>query len=178
MKKIIWKNLETIGRREEAFLTKKDKGITVTSSVAGSEYSYPVTYHLQLDLKWAVQKAEITHGDKTLTLSSNGEGRWSKNGDHLEEAEGVVDIDISATPFSNTLPINRFSWETGQSRKLDVLYIDVPALTCQKVEQVYTFTGEVGEYRTFLYQCRDYETTIKVDKDGLVVDYPEAFQRL
>ncbi|MGD7043059.1 putative glycolipid-binding domain-containing protein [Jeotgalibacillus proteolyticus] len=177
MKKIIWKNLETNGR-EEAFLKKTNDGVTVTSSVIVSEYSYSVTYHLQLDPKWAVQKVEINHGEKTLTLSSNGEGCWSKDGATLVDAEGVVDVDISATPFSNTLPINRFLWETGQSRKLDVLYIDVPALTCQKVEQVYTYTGEQGEYRTFLYQCRDYETTITVDKDGLVVDYPEAFQRL
>ncbi|KIL43254.1 putative glycolipid-binding domain-containing protein [Jeotgalibacillus campisalis] len=177
MKKIIWKNLET-KCREEAYLTQTDTAIRFKSTVYGSEDSSPITYDLQLDRHWETKRVEINNGEKTLTLSSNGRGSWLKDGESLEDMKGAVDIDISATPFSNSLPINRFFWEAGQKRKLEVLYIEMPALTCEKVEQMYTFTGEQGGKRSFLYQCRDYETTIFVDQDGLVVEYPEAFKRI
>ena len=41
---------------------------------------------------------------------------------------GCIDVDIRATPFTNTLPIRRLALQPGESRDLRMAFIDVPGL--------------------------------------------------
>ncbi|MFG6116884.1 putative glycolipid-binding domain-containing protein [Halobacillus sp. MO56] len=43
---------------------------------------------------------------------------------------------------------------------------------------MYKFKGSAEDgSRNFQYKCRDYETVITVDQDGLIIEYPDAFIR-
>ena len=50
-----------------------------------------------------------------LHLESDGEGHWQENGKDRPDLHGCIDIDIQATPFTNTLPIRRLGLKTGES---------------------------------------------------------------
>jgi hypothetical protein len=105
-------------------------------------------------------------------------GRWTDEQDNpLPEFDGCIDIDISATPFTNTLPIRRLPWHAGQSRDLEMLYIPFETLKPRRDRQRYTCL-EPG--RRFRYEglIDGFTAEITVDEDGLVVDYPGLFQRL
>ncbi len=172
---IRWKNQQE--ETEELFLAEKDRCITIQSTVHRS--AGEIHYSLELDPYWTFRKASIRIGDRSLTLHADGFGSWS-DGEHgpIEELTGAIDIDISCTPFTNSLPINRMEWVQGRTVSMDMVYLSVPDLTFRKVNQHYTLLRESNEIREFLYQSPTYESSIFVDRKGLVVDYPGLFLRI
>jgi hypothetical protein len=72
-----------------------------------------------------VRELEIkdTATDQQQVLSADGKGRWfDAKGTHLAELDGCIDIDISATPFTNTLPIRRLQLKHGAAQVLRCVY--------------------------------------------------------
>src|SRR5215203_6431025 len=68
----------------------------------------------------------------------DGEGHWKRRGgEPMPDLDGCIDVDISATPFTNTLPIRRLGFEPGQSEELTVAYIRVPELLIGPERQRY-----------------------------------------
>ncbi|WP_082235282.1 putative glycolipid-binding domain-containing protein [Halobacillus massiliensis] len=177
-KKVFWQNIECSGR-EYLTLKKENSSLIGRASVlwGAKEASERLSYIFKMDEGWTIQKVNIYLHNKELNLASNGKGKWTSGGEVLVEGEGTIDIDLSVTPFSNSLPINRFSWKEGQSRTFPVLYVDGLSLEVKKLEQQYTYLGKFLHVRRFEYKCRDYRTTITVDSDGLVVNYPGVFTR-
>ncbi len=137
-------------------------------------------YRLNCDVTWRIRDAEIRIVGKprSLRLTSDGEGHWrDQTGAILPELEGCIDIDISATPFTNTLPIRRLNLKPGQSAELSMVYIAVPDLAPRKVKQRYTCLESNRLYR---YEGLDsgFTAEVTVDEDGLIVDYPGIFSRV
>lgn len=74
----------------------------------------------------------------SLKLTSDGKGNWFENdGQVIDKLKGAIDIDISATPFSNSLPINRMNWVFNQEEHFEMVYISIPSLEVKKVPQSY-----------------------------------------
>ena len=96
------------------------------------------------------------------------------------ELDGCIDVDISATPFTNTLPIRRIHWQVGQSEVFKMVYILVPDLTVNVMRQRYTCVEKTEQGATFRYENvdDDFKADITVDQDGLVVHYPGLFERV
>jgi hypothetical protein len=142
--------------------------------------AYGVRYRIDCDALWRVFSflIETTEG-KRLHLLSDGHGHWREtNGTALSELDGCIDIDLSGTPFTNTLPIRRLNLvRQSGTAKLKMLYVpfdsfeptvDVQHYTCLKDGRLYRFEEEDGSFTADL----------PVDEDGLVLDYPTLFQRL
>ena len=142
---------------------------------------YGLVYTVRLDAEWRSRSVEISHpGDgRSLSLQSNGEGLWRdpRTGEHLPQLDGCIDVDIAATPFTNTLPIRRCQWANGQSRTFSMAFISVPDLIASKVQQRYTC---IEEKKKFLFETLppDFQAELTVDTHGIVVDYPGLFQAL
>lgn len=85
-------------------------------------------------------------------------------------------MDITATPFTNTLPIRRLRLRSGQAETILVAWVEVPALTVVAKPQRYTCL-EPGRYR---FEALDsgFTRDIEVDEDGLVRTYPDLFRRV
>src|SRR5215211_4036020 len=93
--------------------------------------------------------------------------------------DGCVDVDISATPSTNTLPIRRLGLKPGQSEELAVAYIRVPELLVGPERQRYgclEARADGGLYR-FEELPGGFTAKLPVDADGLVLDYPGLFRR-
>jgi len=115
-----------------------------------------------------------------LELLTDGEGHWKKRGgEPVPELDGCIDVDISATPFTNTLPIRRLGLKPGESEELVVTYIRVPELLVGPERQTYGCLGAQvngGLYR-FEALPGGFTAELPVDTEGLVLDYPGLFRR-
>jgi hypothetical protein len=95
----------------------------------------------------------------------------------MPQLAGAIDIDISITPFTNTLPIRRLRLETGQAEDILAVYLQLPGLSVTTDRQRYTCLELNRRYR---YESLDSDFTreIEVDAHGLVVTYPGLFRRV
>jgi uncharacterized protein len=139
---------------------------------------YGAAYRAALDSNWVVRSIRIERTDgETLTLLSDGAGRWTDgDGRPLEALDGGIDIDLSGSPFTNTLPIRRHRFTTGKPEPFDMAWIPLSTLRPFRDGQVYTRLAD-GRFR---YQAADrsFEQVIEVDADGFVVRYPTLFEAM
>lgn len=180
--KAVWKNEKQFGCEYLTLLSDGDSIIgkgTIIVEVEEPSNAHIVEYKILMDTHWATRKLSIVMDEThSLGLISDGEGNWfDEKGTSINQLKGAIDIDISATPFSNSLPINRMNWNINQQEQFHMVYISVPTLEVKKVPQTYQYVDRKGPLRYFKYRCYEYETTIGVDENGLVVSYPEIFSR-
>ena len=89
-----------------------------------------------------------------------------------------VDVDVAATPLTNTFPIRRLAHlAVGRSVTSTVAWVDVPALGVTRVEQTYQRLEDRDELAAWRYSDPTHGGfVLTVDTGGLVVDY-EGFAR-
>ncbi len=169
-----------------------DDGIVVADSVIiglDDGHAFRVRYEIRCDAAWCVREVRVTgldSGAPDLHLWADSRGHWTEgSGQALPALDGCIDVDLSATAFTNTLPIRRLGMRPGQSAELSVVYIEVPSLEVRPARQRYrclALGSDGGRYR---YESLPYELLpegftdeLLVDADGLVIDYPKLFRRI
>ena len=86
-----------------------------------------LAYEVRCDPYWRVGSARVgVPGEPPkVELLSNGEGKWeTADGRALPCLEGCEYVDISETPFTNTLPTRRLGLAPGGSADVSVAYFD------------------------------------------------------
>jgi hypothetical protein len=132
-REVMWAPWEGPGL-EHLRLVTSDGGVVANGLVIGLEAGRPfrITYEIRCDERWRVREVRAAAPDSrrpVLELLADGEGHWQRRGgEPLPELDGCIDVDISATPFTNTLPIRRLGLEPGESEELVVTYVRVPEL--------------------------------------------------
>ncbi|MFT4173668.1 MAG: putative glycolipid-binding domain-containing protein [Rhodocyclaceae bacterium] len=145
---------------------------------------FRAAYRITCDQGWRFRRVELRVGtdhDRCLTLVSDGLGHWHDDaGTELDHLRGCFEIDISATPFTNTLAIGRLGLAVGQSADICAAYIRLPALTVEAVPQRYTCVERGETQSAFKYEglFRNFTAVLRVDANLLVTDYPETFHRV
>jgi hypothetical protein len=125
-------------------------------------------YSVVVDARWTTQAVEV------LLSFAGGEpreppvlgGLWSGK-ERPPEFHDCVDVDLSFTPATNTLPIRRLGLEVGDEQELAVAWLVWPELRLERAVQRYARLGE-DRYR---YAQDDFEAELTVDEDGLVLEY-------
>jgi uncharacterized protein len=180
---VIWKPVDYQGI-EYLTLRERDTGVEIESVVVGVENqtAFRVDYHLKCDPAYSVREVALRVTDRgQLHLTADERGRWfDGDGQRLAEFDACLDIDIVATPFTNTLPIRRIKWQPGQTETLNMVYISIPQMTLQVDQQRYTYVEKTanGELYRFEQLSTGFTVLLPVDRDGLVIDYPELFSRV
>ncbi|MGE5145869.1 MAG: putative glycolipid-binding domain-containing protein [Candidatus Eiseniibacteriota bacterium] len=162
---------------EHLVLDERPDGIAVDSVIVGADFG--LRYRLSCDAGWRILAAhiELVGVDHAVTLAGDGNGAWTDGrGGALVELRGAIDIDIAATPFTNTLPLRRLGLGAGASAEIVVAYVAVPDLRVTAERQRYTCL-EPGRLYRFESLDGDFTRDIEVDADGLVVTYPGLFRR-
>ncbi|OLL28912.1 transcriptional regulator [Burkholderia sp. SRS-W-2-2016] len=179
MRELRWTSEEGDGIEHLSF-DARDDGFAVESVVVGQRYGKPYGLHyaVRCDSQWRTRYAWLKIvGGGELELHGDGNGRWHDgHGLALGALEGCIDIDIAATPFTNTLPIRRLQLAEGERQPIEVAYISTPDLQVTRAGQAYSCIALNREYR---YEgiFRDFVANLTVDGDGLVIDYPTLFAR-
>jgi hypothetical protein len=110
-------------------LAVRDSGIVADGLVLGLAEGRPfrVAYEVHCDAGWRVRAARVGTPGKPpkVELLSDGEGRWATYDRRaVAYLEGCEYVDISETPFTNTLPIRRLGLAPGESADISVAYFD------------------------------------------------------
>jgi uncharacterized protein len=175
-----WQGWEGDGL-EHLVLGAEEDLVRAYSIVIGKADDQPflAQYFVRCDRKWRTSSIELgllPYG-QAVALGSDGQGNWRDHNGKLPALEGAIDVDITCTPFTNTLPIRRLGLEAGQSADITVAYIDVPSLNVTADPQRYTCLEPMRRYR-FESLDSDFVREIEVDEHGLVTLYPGQFRRV
>lgn len=138
-----------------------------------------VSYVIRLSATWQVRQFLLfrDQDEPDLWLGTDGSGRWGEmNGAHRPDLDGCTDIDLHATPFTNSIPIRRLQLDSGDAAEITVALIDVDTLGVIPVQQRYEHlpTGEWRKMHVKTGAALDF----RVDAYGLVHDEPELFRRV
>ncbi len=173
-----WRAAEGTGA-EHLTLREDVSGIRATGVLIGGAdgEGFGAHYELRLDPQWMVRRLQVHRTDGAgVELVHDGAGGWSDTaGAALPDLEGCLDLDLSGSAFTNSLPINRIAWCDERPERFDMVYIPMETMVPRRDGQIYTRLRP-GRFR---YQSadRDFEALLSTDEAGLLTDYPGLFER-
>jgi uncharacterized protein len=110
-------------------LAMRNDGVVADGMVLGATEgrSFRIAYEVHCDADWRVRAVRVgVPGEPPgVDLYSDGKGNWTtSDGMALPGLRGCLDVDISVTPFTNTLPIRRLGLAPTESAELSVAYVE------------------------------------------------------
>jgi hypothetical protein len=156
-------------------------GVAIRGVAVGSldaQHRVGVRFAFRCDHAWRFRRLDLESivDSRALVLLSDGEGNWTDGEGHpLAHLAGCMEIDLQGSPITNTLPIRRLALRQGEEAPITVVYVPFDTFMPHRMDQRYTCV-EPG--RRYLYADADFSAELPVDEDGLVLDYPELFERL
>jgi hypothetical protein len=181
-----WRSLSGFGQGDGLCHVEIDgrKGNIVAEGMAIGEIesrSYAARFSsLVCDLQWQTRRLLLeTTDSRSLEMISDGLGNWvDGQGNRLPSLGGCIDIDLQASPLTNTLPIRRLRIDRATGAvELSMAYIPFDSFEPYAHTQRYTC---LEDDRRYLYESADgsFSAELAVDEDGLVLDYPQLFERV
>jgi hypothetical protein len=179
MATILWQDVET-GALDRCRLEAGPDGLRLWGTVLTPEHGTP------LDVRYLVEagpdgltrrvELELDGGAVRRTLLADGAGHWRwDGGSELAEVAGSLDVDLTVTPATNTLPIRRLAdLEVGRQRDLRMAWVQFPDLEVVASAQHYERLA-ADRWR---FSTGDFQAELLVDPEGLVLDYGGLFRSL
>jgi uncharacterized protein len=137
-----------------------------------------VTYLIQTDSRWrtkSVSIEQVFQGRRsTVDLEVRG-SKWLRKGKEVASVRGCKDVDLQASPVTNSLPIMRSHPKIGETVELTAAWVKFPSLKLVPLRQGYERTGS----RTYRYRSAGgFTAELEVDKFGLVRRYGDYWTAL
>jgi hypothetical protein len=172
---LAWRRTDEDRGHSMARIERREDGWTCHGSevLAGPATVLACGFRVEVDRLWATRAVDVWSvapaGERRLSLAADGDRKWWRNGSRAPELDGCVDVDVAATPLTNTFPINRLaSLAVGQRVTSPVAWVEVPSLDVVRVDQTYR---RLADLRWEYSDERHGAFELSVDIDGLVVDY-------
>ena len=154
----------------------------IVSAATSSDPAFSASYDLVTDETGATKRLSLTmtlaERERQLSIARDEEGMWLVR-DHQNQTtraafDGALDVDVVFSPF-NALPIRRTGLhQRTDSLQLPVVYVRLPELSVRLETISYSSAGANGiELKSPVA-----ETTITVDDDGFILDYPGLATRI
>jgi uncharacterized protein len=179
MSTILWQGVES-GALDRCRLEAGPDGLRLAGTVLTAEFGTP------LDVQYLIEagpdgltgrvELELEGGAVRRVLLADGAGRWRwEGGPELAEVAGALDVDLTVTPATNTLPIRRLGdLDVGEAADLRMAWVQFPGLEVLPSAQRYRRLA-ADRWR---FSTGDFEAELLVDPDGLVLDYGGLFRSL
>jgi hypothetical protein len=172
---LLWQRLDVPGLEYCRLWTEPDGYRFEGTLIVNETQPWRVHYEVGCSPGWETRSAVIglTDGETTRELRLSAE----KGG--LAGLAGCVDVDVSLTPATNTLPIRRLrllDLDVGESREVTAAWVGFPELSVEPLPQRYTRVAA----RRFDYESGGgtFRAALEVDDAGLVVSYPPFWRRI
>jgi hypothetical protein len=96
------------------------------------------------------------------------------------DLDGCLDVDLTVSPFTNTLAIHQLALAADESKDLTAVYVKIPQLQVVVARQRYQRLDRTEPPRRFLYSGLDtgFIEEITVDEYALVEKYPRFAERI
>ena len=146
-----------------------------TALLAVDDAPHEIRYSLVLDSGWNTltvgAHVQGPDGDRRMALTGDGSGAWSVTDQPVIELFGAMDVDLTWTPATNTIPIRRLDLDIGEKGIVSVARISFPEHDIAKVTQHYERLDE----DTYRYRSGDFEAALTVNEHGLVTTYGDLW---
>ena len=179
MATVLWQGVQT-GALDRCRLEAGPGGLRLSGIALTGEHGTP------LDVRYLVEagpdgltrrvELELDGGATRRVLLADGAGRWRwEGGPDLPEVAGSLDVDLTVTPATNTLPIRRLAGlDVGQAADLYMAWVQFPDLEVIPSAQRYQRLAP----DRWGFSTGDFQAELLVDPDGLVLDYGGLFRSL
>ena len=182
---IVWSHLDEPGMEHLHFI-EGQHGVTANGLILAVKENSPyrIRYTVHCDISWHVREVRVEllgSQASEIHLKSDGKGHWTTSShERVVQLDGCIDVDISATPFTNTIAIQRLNLAIGEVADITVAYIKVPEMQITSVKQRYTYieSNDDGEHYQYAGYPSGYQAELVVDRNKLVIAYPELFMRV
>lgn len=157
----------------------------IVAAATATHPAFSASYDLVTDESGATKRLSLSvtlaERDRQLSIARDEENMWlitDHQGQTRASYEGALDVDVVFSPFFNALPIRR----TGLYRRVDsvnlpVVYVNLPDLTVKQASISYN-SSDPQDGNGIKLHSPVAETTITVDSDGFIVDYPGLAERI
>lgn len=183
---IVWSRVDVPGL-ELLDLEIGPNGAHLQSAVIDADPAAPfrIAYTIETDHDWRVRRVSVRllGGDeRALELRTDGTGHWTDAiGAPIPDLDGCIDIDLTATPATNTLPIRRLGLHPGESAEITAAWVQFPDLSIRPSPQRYTCLARhadgTARYR-YVGLESGFTVELPVDVSGMVQDYGDIWGRL
>ncbi len=156
----------------------------IVSAGTPSHPAFSASYDLVTDDRGATKRLSLTvtlaERERQLSIARDEENMWLVQ-DHQNQTkraayDGALDVDVIFSPLFNALPIRRTGvYRQADSIALPVVYVRLPELTVEQANITYSSTGDGGEIKLVSPVA---DTTITVDDEGFILDYPGLATRI
>jgi len=154
----------------------------IVAAATPSHPAFSASYDLVTDEGGATKRLSLTvtlgERPRQLSIARDEENIWMvqdhSNQTKRSEFEGALDVDVVFSPLFNALPIRRTGvYKTAGSISLPVVYVRLPDLSVE-LETITYSNSDAG----FKLNSPVANTTITVDDDGFILDYPGLATRI
>lgn len=160
----------------------KANGRIVAAATPGNS-AFGAYYDLQTDETGATKRLGMTvtsaERERVISFARDDENMWlvtDHQGERRAAYNGALDVDVEFSPFFNALPIRRLSLQQrADSVALPVVYVNLPEMSVTAAVVNYTSTGTLDGIKL---RSPISDTTVSVDEDGFIVDYPGLAERI
>lgn len=143
---------------------------------------YWVSYRLETASGYVTRRIAVEarwDGGSAMLDLRRDNGQWLANGDERPDLNGALDCDLAACPLTNTMPILRHQLHRQPGDHTFVMaFIEVPSLRVIVSRQRYTHLSRTNQGAIVRYRSGSFESDLRIDGDGFVVEYPRLGRRL
>ena len=177
-----WRRLDGLTLEVLRLHLHNDAGARASSRlVDASPEPFALDYEWELDRQWRTRRVSIRTDlpDRSaLEIARVGEASWRVNGASRPDLDGCDEVDLSVTPFCNTLMIKRLALAPGSVTEASALYVSFPELTSVPSWQRYERLDATTVRYVDLGAVLGFQATLTLDEDGFVRTYEDLFERV
>lgn len=155
----------------------------IVAAATATNPAFGAYYDLQTDESGATKRLGMTvtlaERERVLSIARDEENMWlatDHQGERRAGYNGALDSDVVFSPFFNALPIRRLGLhQRADSVTLPVVYVNLPDMSITADLVSYTSTGGLDGIKL---RSPVADTTVSVDEEGFIVDYPGLAERI
>jgi hypothetical protein len=154
----------------------------IVAAATASHPAFSASYDLVTDEAGATKRLSLTvtlaERERQLSIARDEENMWliQEHTGRTSRAAygGALDVDVVFSPFFNALPIRRTGlYERSESVVLPVVYVRLPELSVEAATISYSSAPDGIKLHSPIA-----ETTVTVDSEGFILDYPGLAERI
>lgn len=181
---LAWERADELAGHSMARVERRPGGWRVHGAevVGGPSAVFSCSFRVDVDDAWLTRAVTVRvvddDGEREVSMTAAASGRWRIDDARRPELDGCLDVDVAATPLTNTFPVRRLAHLVVDGEvRMPVAWVDVPSLAVSRVEQTYRRLPDVDGLAAWEYRDDEHgRFGLRVDEDGLVVEY-EGFAR-
>ena len=155
----------------------------IVAAATATNPAFGAYYELQTDESGATKRFGLTvtlaERERQLAIARDEESMWlvtDHQGERRAGYNGALDVDVVFSPFFNALPIRRLGLhERPDLVTLPMVYVNVPDMSVTAA--TVSYAGE-GRLEGIKLRSPVANTTVSVDEEGFIVDYPGLAERI